>query len=396
MFREEFPSVASKQAELSHGLTQNLSFAQKPKQLVQKPGITKDRQCPKTTGSFLGTRETGQKTIGPFAPTGAPQTKVNTYLERWKEITSDPEILNIVSEYQIPLLSIPIQLHVPVTKMFRFNSFPCRCRSEQSPINRCNKINTLLKRKLPQQTVSCPEKGWNLPSCDRPQSAQQFCRELPFSNGEHFLSEENSKKGKFYDMHRSKGCISLHPCTQVLTKVPVFPIEKQMLCLPRPTIWAKYSPQGIYKANKTHNSFLWKRGIKIIVCLDDFLILGSSVEESKANTQLTLDLLQWLGFTINWEKSALAPTQSLTFPGLSIDSQTMLLSLPEKKILNIKNKCKSLICNPTPSAREVGTLEAACPAIWQAPPALQTITDTAHKNPTGSTRQFRDTHAPKQ
>ena len=84
-----------------------------------------------------------------------------------------------------------------------------------------------------------------------------------------------------------------------------------------------------------------KRGMRIIVYLDDFLILGSSIKESKANTQLTLDLLQWLGVTINWEKSMVVPTQSLTFLGLSIDSQTMSLSLPEKKILNIQSKCQS-------------------------------------------------------
>ena len=79
------------------------------------------------------------------------------------------------------------------------------------------------------------------------------------------------------------------------------------------------------------------------------LILGSSTEESKANTQVTLDLLQWLGFTINWEMSVLVPTQSLTFLGLSIDSQTPSLSLPEKNILDIQNRCQSLICIPTPS-----------------------------------------------
>ena len=57
-------------------------------------------------------------------------------------------------------------------------------------------------------------------------------------------------------MHRPKGCISLRPRTRVLTKVPVFSMEKQMLCLPRPTIWAKYSSWGIYKAIKTHSSLL--------------------------------------------------------------------------------------------------------------------------------------------
>ena len=63
-------------------------------------------------------------------------------------------------------------------------------------------------------------------------------------------------------------------------------------------------------------AYLCKRRIRKIVYLDDFLILGSSIKESKANTQLTLDLLQWLGFTIIWKKSMLVPTQSLTFLGL--------------------------------------------------------------------------------
>ena len=135
-------------------------------------------------------------------------------------------------------------------------------------------------------------------------------------------------------------------------------MEKQVLCLPRPVIWARYRPRVFTKLIKP----LRKRGIRIIVYLDDFLILGSSIKESKANTQLTLDLLQWLGFTIVWEK---------TFLGLSIDSQSMSLSLLEKKIMNIQSKCQSLIHNPTSSAREIasliGPLEAARPAIWQAP-----------------------------
>ena len=131
------------------------------------------------------------------------------------------------------------------------------------------------------------------------------------------------------------------------------------------------APRVFTKLIKPIAAYLQKRGIRIVVYLDDFLILGSSIEESRANTLLTLDLLQWLGFTINWEKSILDPTQSLTFLGLSINSVTMTLSLPEKKILNIQNKCQKILSNPTSSAREVasliGTLEAARPAIWQAP-----------------------------
>ena len=60
---------------------------------------------------------------------------------------------------------------------------------------------------------------------------------------------------------------------------------------------------------------LRKRGIRIIVYLDDFLILGSSIKESKANTQLTLDLLQWIGFTMIWETVHASPHSVIDFSG---------------------------------------------------------------------------------
>lgn len=49
---EDFPSLASKQEELSRGLANNLSNAQKPKQTFQTSVTTKERQRPKTTDNF--------------------------------------------------------------------------------------------------------------------------------------------------------------------------------------------------------------------------------------------------------------------------------------------------------------------------------------------------------
>ena len=45
--------------------------------------------------------------------------------------------------------------------------------------------------------------------------------------------------------------ISVH--VQVLTRVPLFPLERPIIYLPGPTIWVKYSSQGIYKADETLN-----------------------------------------------------------------------------------------------------------------------------------------------
>ena len=58
-----------------------------------------------------------------------------------------------------------------------------------------------------------------------------FVENCPFfSNGEHFLSEDTSMKGRLDAMHRPKGCcISFCQHTQVLTKIPVFPMEKHVM-----------------------------------------------------------------------------------------------------------------------------------------------------------------------
>ena len=90
-----------------------------------------------------------------------------------------------------------------------------------------------------------------------------------------------------------------------------------------------------------------------------------------------LDLLQALRFTIDRKKSRLLDPNQLfshfTFLGFSINSLTMLFSLPEKKILTLQNKLNVNRCcaTPPPSARKVASLikklEVARPAIWQAP-----------------------------
>ena len=172
--------------------------------------------------------------------------------------------------------------------MFRFNSSPCRCRSEQTPFNRGNKGNTLFKRKFLQQTVPRPKKAGNLLSSDRPQPAQQVCRELSFSNGEHFLSEDFVT---CIDLKEAYLSVHVHKSSQ---KYLCSRLRNSSYAFQGLPFGLNAAPRVFTKLIKLIAAYLRKRGIRIIVYLDDFLILGSSIKESKANTQLTLDLLQWL------------------------------------------------------------------------------------------------------
>ena len=75
--------------------------------------------------------------------------------------------------------------------------------------------------------------------------------------------------------------------------------------------------------------------------LDDFLILARSFQEAVEHATHTIDLLQRLGFEINWKKSSLAPSKRLEYLGIIIDLEAMTFSLPQEKIAKILLLCES-------------------------------------------------------
>lgn len=171
-------------------------------------------------------------------------------------------------------------------------------------------------------------------------------------------------------MNRPKGCISLHPHTQVLTKVPVFPMEKQLLCLPRPTICAKYSSQGIYKANKTHSSLLAEKRYsnnRLPIQHPNPGLLHRRVRSKHLTNTRPSAVAR---FHHKLAEVRLTPHSVIDISGPLHRFTDNVAQSPREKGPEHTEQM-SVILNPTPSACEVAslirTLEAAHPAIWQAP-----------------------------
>ena len=61
------------------------------------------------------------------------------------------------------------------------------------------------------------------------------------------------KKGDFMTCIDLKDAYLSVQRRRFLRTVTLFPMEKPIIYLPGNTVWAKYSSQGIYKANKTHS-----------------------------------------------------------------------------------------------------------------------------------------------
>lgn len=106
-------------------------------------------------------------------------------------------------------------------------------------------------------------------------------------------------------------------------------------------------PFGLSSAPRTFTNILkpvmallrWNR-IRSIVFIDDILLMAQSREELVQVAQELIQLLQLLGFMINWEKSILNPYQEIIFLGFLVNSLQMVLSLPEEKLQSIIADCR--------------------------------------------------------
>ena len=84
-----------------------------------------------------------------------------------------------------------------------------------------------------------------------------------------------------------------------------------------------------------------RRLITVIIYLHDLLILGNSMSKIFRARDPLVFLLQHLGFLMSLKKCVLYPVQEIELLGLIVNSYTMTLSLPNEKIVKIKDQCLS-------------------------------------------------------
>ena len=98
----------------------------------------------------------------------------------------------------------------------------------------------------------------------------------------------------------------------------------QFTCLP---MGLTSSPRVFTELTRTLARYLRKRGMIIIIYLDDILILSGSERLSRKDTQMVQALLLKLGFLVNFEKSSIDPQQRFLYLGLWWDLRNWTISL---------------------------------------------------------------------
>ena len=97
------------------------------------------------------------------------------------------------------------------------------------------------------------------------------------------------------------------------------------------------SPRVLTKVLKPIIAFLrltWC--IALSIYMDDMLLRATSPEEAVFHAQLVMLTLLSLGFSFNFKKCSLIPSQRVVHLGFVIDTELMTISWPEEKVVRLQ------------------------------------------------------------
>ena len=100
-------------------------------------------------------------------------------------------------------------------------------------------------------------------------------------------------------------------------------------------------------------TFLRSQGFRLVIYLDDFLLLNSCKREAEREFLAATEHLEKCGFVINIEKSIGTPHQVIEFLGLIVDSRNLSLSLRTEKVDEIIRLCQNLFSKSSAPLREI-------------------------------------------
>ena len=145
--------------------------------------------------------------------------------------------------------------------------------------------------------------------CDKLEKAKRVGNTPALQNGGHEYPKRTVEDKQLDGKDRSQGCILHHPDA---SHSPTFSkVYGKSTALPvyMPPIQPVLCSMGLHKSYETHINLPSKYGVRMIVYIDEILVMGESPEQVKGHLEALTYLLTGLGFVINIPKSITTPAQ---------------------------------------------------------------------------------------
>ena len=156
---------------------------------------------------------------------------------------------------------------------------------------------------------------------DKPQTTIPVDSIPPFQNGRniHVVRDLLTKEDYMtrIDLKDAYLVIPIHQQYHHLLRFRWEDQDYKFICLP---FGQASTPYVFTKIMRVVVTFLRNRGIRCVIYLDDLLLMNRSPLALAEHTTLMLDLLEALGFLVNYLKSHLTPSQEVEYLGFVVDS----------------------------------------------------------------------------
>lgn len=298
--------------------------------------------------------------------------RVANCLPNWEIITKDPLILTQVRGVQLDLITPPVQRKPP--------NWPPSSPSEQVLMD--TEIQKLLDKGAIIQTS--PTNGQFLSHLFLRKKKDGSYRPIinlkglnKFIKYQHFKMENIPMLSQLtqradwcvkIDLKDAYFCIAIAPQHRKLLRFQWKNKTFQFQTLP---FGLGSAPRTFTKMMKPIVSLLRRIGVRMLIYLDDLIILNQSRERLLKDRDSTIWMLQCLGLVINTEKSVLEPTRKLEYLGFMLDTMSLTLSLSDTKLASLQSECRALAQTETTTVRElaslIGKLAATKLAVLPAP-----------------------------
>ena len=144
---------------------------------------------------------------------------------------------------------------------------------------------------------------------------------------------------------------------------------------------AAKSPEIFHRLTQAITRMMERRGFTVLAYVDDFLIIADTKVECQHAYDELIKLLGELGFQINWDK-AVGPCQRLTFLGIEIDTVCRQLTLPKRKLCELRLLLSKTMAKRSITKRDlqslVGKLNFAARVVFGGRTFLRRIIDTVN------------------
>ena len=221
------------------------------------------------------------------------------------------------------------------------------------------------------QHVHSAQEGWGSETRHQPETPKQICEIRAFQNGGATHSQSSSEEKRLDGQSRPERCLFHGPNSPTI--LPFTPLQdgEKDVSIQLSSLWSLHSPRVFTKILKPSVEMLRSLGIRMVIYMDDMLLMASSKQKLLEHVQVSTFLLENLGFIINSKKSILRPSQEIEFLGMMVNSVSMDLKLPGEKIKKIRQEVHRLLSIKQPSAQLLsqllGKLNATTPALQMAP-----------------------------